>query len=230
VQYIESLDYFLLDMKNSCLFRYRTRTSIAGEEVLVGVDCEGAPLSWVAIQVALALLTGQDTVFSGTGAARELLLASLAGTEGGSAAGSCIRFASAGADDTDTAGAAAFSFVYTPLRLDDSTGQVIVPSISPSLAQLLCKDIQTLSYLQDKYGSHVSELMDEFDLLESEERDRFVVERSAYLLSQVRASSAYYARSLSSNDLGSAPVINGLTLLEVHASCIMQHGSCIMGG
>jgi hypothetical protein len=114
---------------------------------------------------------------------------------------------------------AAVCFTYTPLLHEETetTRQVIVPSISPSLDQLLHKEVQTLPYLQEKYGAHVAELMDEFDLLSDEERDLFVAERSSYLLSQVRQSSAYYARTLSSNTLSSAPTITGHTLLEVNS-------------
>ena len=93
--------------------------------------------------------------------------------------------------------------------------QILVPSILPSLDQLLRREVQTLPYLQHKYGAHIADLMDEFDLLSDEERGCFVAQRSMYLLGRVRDSSAFYARTLSSNVLSSAPVISGQTLLEV---------------
>jgi hypothetical protein len=195
-------------MKNNCIYRYHSYTTA----VVVRIDCTKASLAWTVIQVAFALLTNNTTLFIVSEAMKAMLTDSLASTEGDR--DGSVTFANATEDTSSVIHhPIALSFSYSPLHQDDQTGQVIIPSIIPSLSQLLKKEIQTVSYLRDKYG--VEELMDEFDLLPDEQRNRYVTDRSTYLLSQVRQSSQYYASTLSNNVLSSAPIITGQTLLEV---------------
>lgn len=265
VTYIESLDYFLLDMKHSCLVRYRSLTAdrcdstgntsnscssqhAAGEaSAVVRLDCAGASLSWIVIQVAFAILTNNTTVFVVTEhSLKKLLSQSIANLETEEGSKTCIpvTFVVHEEEEEERGGAVqVFNFRYTPLHRHACTGHILVPSILPSLDQLLAKEVQTLSYLQEKYSRNhhsyahddthteilsprdrdrqryclIDELMDEFDLLGDEERNCFVAERSAYLLARAKACSTFYSRTLASTStLSEAPVISGQTLLEVH--------------
>mmetsp|Transcript_33579 Transcript_33579/g.62652 ORF Transcript_33579/g.62652 Transcript_33579/m.62652 type:complete len:236 (-) Transcript_33579:549-1256(-) len=219
-------------MKAGCVVRHRSATAsdcdcdcddpYSGGVILL--DCAGASLCWTAIQVAFALLTENTTEFIVCEAWRDLLQQSLLDIDDGSW-GQSITFSVAAATTGSVVGAATrkacLRFSPGHLLHHEGTGEVLIPSIAPSLDQLLCKEAQSLHYLQDKYGSGVQELMDEFDLLPDEARDQLVHDRSAYLLDTVRQSSPYYARTLASNDLNDAPVITGRTLLEVNNPMII---------
>ena len=225
VKYIESLDYFMLDMKNECLIRYcKKRDGLQ-------IDCSGACMTWVVIQAALTLLSGNAAVFIiSDNATKDLLCDCLdsigADTIGNIAVTDDVISLENGKDAQCSLSANCLT--YSPIQFNESNNQVIVPSIRPSLDQMLDKEVESLGYLQEKYDVELSELMDEFDLLDDIERDKFVKERSTYLLCEVRKSSAYYASTLTSDDLLCAPCISGRTLLEV-CSIVMLLLCCSSG-
>ena len=214
VQYIEALDYFMVDMKNSCLFRYRNIST--GSATHVVIDCTGACLAWIVIQLAFAIIVNNITIFvvpdDDDDNVKNMLRGSVESLDRGRSAQDIIFSSDSSCHHAHQR---SYIFYYTPLHHHRDTGRVIIPSIIPSITQLLHKEIQTITYLQDKYGPFVQDLMDEFDLLGNEERDQFVAERSAHLLSRVRQSSGFYARTLRSDCLAEAPIITGQTLLEV---------------
>ena len=220
VDYIEALDYFMMDMKAGCLFRYGSLTSSCGvdRKDVVVFDCTAASLCWVVIQVAYAIITQNTSDFIVPEAFQRILQATLLSLDDGSW-GSCISFTCANQSGGSEINSSFYSFSFSPLLHHETTGGItggiIIPSISPSLQQLLHKEVQTLSYLQEKYSNNLEHLTDEFDLLDDEIRARYVTERSMYLLATVRRTSEYYSRTLSSDELSFAPVICGQTLLDV---------------
>ena len=138
VKYIESIDYFMLDMKNSCLIRYFSCTSDNGssgsrgrdgtpvqeqETAAVRVDCTGARLTWIVIQVVFAILTNNNTVFVIPDPEVKALLSHSVASLLEEVAGTGVVPVTIALDGEEEQRKVVCTFRYTPLQHDANTGQ-----------------------------------------------------------------------------------------------------------
>ena len=171
--FIESLSLYMMDIKKSIIYRYRSRDNI----VINGVD---APFSWVMYQVAFALVSGNETYIALSDQNCEDMM-------------TIARELGLNAMITHTPGMNVTNYDYTFNTADWSCETcTVLDRVSPRLSDLVRRDVKEWTYLKEIYGHNVTMIMDEFDLLPDNTRDAFVKERTECLLEEVTRTCPYY--------------------------------------
>ena len=207
---IESLTLFVSSLKGSrSEFRHNPLAQ------LVCIDCEGADSIWVIIQMAFALIAGNQTQMLGVAPALcEQLMAHCSGT--------CVVFLT-GRDEieeNDGPSYRRFSFAEDQTELVMEDGILNLASVGPGLAQLVRRETRRRTLYSAASGDD-DDALDEIDVLPDDERSAFVAERLAFVLEQALRNSGFYrSAGLSGSDrrsvcpsLADFPIVDGNTLL-----------------
>lgn len=214
IYFIESLDFYMMDMNESILFRYDSIGSIA-------INGGESSYLWSVVQILFSIIS-RNTLYIIDPNYEESLVYK--------------RYQ----DFIDTNQTAMFChdknfvpqqvtiFHYNDGIIIDGDNSILLRSIEPSLSRVLQLKTKGLEYLQQKYN--INYLGDEFDFLPSNQRDQFVQSRLQYLLKMIsQQTNSYHSQYLSRTsfgtfDLNDIPIINGTKL----SSLVPPYGSGIM--